>query len=570
MRIWVLGWIALAQMLLGSSVAVAADRPNIVFIVVEDLSPRIGSFGDPLARTPNIDRLASEGVRFTRTFTTAGVCAPSRAALITGMYQQSFGGQHMRASLFELVKDGGLAYEAVPPAHIKAFPEYLRANGYTTINNFKTDYQFGDPTSIWDFSSQTAGLADREDDRPFFLMLSDNTTHESGLFVKGKVPHPGTTGSKGVKDHIIERAEINFTRHAAMKVRTDHAAIKVPPFLPDTPLVRFELAQHYDNISLMDDNVGKVMADLEEAGLLENTIVIWTTDHGDGITRAKRMLYDSGLHVPMIIRFPDGRNAGEVRDDLVSFVDLAPTILSFAGVSTPEHMHGQIFLGENAAAPRQYIYGARDRFDEFPDRSRGVRDERYKLIRNYDLGRPLLQPMYYRENLLSMQELRRVMAAGELSPVVAAYFQTPRPTMELFDTVADPFEMNNLADDPAFAEVQARLTAELDSFLARYPDTSDIPERDMVRQIMWPGGIQPVTTVPTGALSQNTVGERVMTLASATPGASIEYRLVNRTAASNGPWRLYTGPVTVPAQMRLEGRAIRYGFKPSGDVVLTP
>lgn len=570
MRYWLLGWIALAQMLLGSSAALAADRativrPNIVLIVVEDLSPRIGAFGDPIARTPHIDKLASEGVRFPNVFTTAGVCSPSRAALITGMHQQTIGAQHMRTSFFQMIADGGMAYEAVPPAHVKAFPEYLRAAGYVTINNHKMDYQFGEPSSIWDFSSTEAGIANRDPARPFFLMLSDNTTHESGLFVAGQVPRAGSTSPQFLQDSIVRRAAQTAAELAQMTQRTDPASVSVPPYLPDTPLVRREIAQHYDNIARMDDHVGKVMAELEAAGVLDNTIVIWTTDHGDGITRGKRTLYDSGLRVPMVVRFPDLRQAGEVRDDLVSFVDIAPTLLSLAGAPAPDHLQGAVFLGPDAAAQRQYIFAARDRLDEFPDKSRAVRDARFKYIRNADIGRPLFQPLDYRENLLSMQELRRLLASGALPPQVAAYFQTPRPLVELYDTSADPHEMTNLAGDPAFADVRARLGAELDAFLALYPDMSDMPEREMVRTLMWPGGIQPETLAPSASATPSDDGQRRITLASATPGASIEYRLPGEEH-----WRLYTGPLRMNAAAQLEGRAIRYGYKPSAQVLLSP
>ncbi len=576
MRVILAAWAALIQLLVFSHASLAsdhsskstADHPNIVVLMVEDLSPRIGAFGDDLARTPNIDRLAREGIRFTNVFTTAGVCAPSRAAFITGMYQQTMGGQHMRTSSFDRITDGGISYETVPPPYVKAFPEYLRAAGYVTINNHKTDYQFGNPTSVWDANSTQAGLADRDPSRPFFMMVSDNTSHESGLFVDGQVPRPGSTSPQFLKDSMVNRAAQTAQYLAQMSERTDPASVTVPPYLPDTALIRQEIAQHYDNISRLDDNIGKILNALESEGLMDNTIIIWTTDHGDGIARGKRTLYDSGLHVPMIIRYPDQRDAGSVREELISFVDLAPTILSLAGLPSPEYVHGRNFLSGNSAL-RDYIYAARDRLDEFPDRSRAVRDTRFKYIRNYDVGRPLFQPLDYRENLLAMQEMRRLLASGALPPQIAAYFQTPRPLVELFDTHADPHEINNLAGNPQYAQVQERLAGELDAFLAQHRDYGDTRERVMVREFMWPGGIQPQTLAPEGTVTLNDAGEHILTISSETHGASIEYRLPKSEQGADR-WWLYSGPIAVSAKAQVEARAIRYGFKPSETVAINP
>ena len=557
----ILGFVLFLQLMAAGPAAAQPERPNIVLIMVEDLSPRIGAYGDEVARTPIIDQLAREGIRYTNVYTTAGVCSPSRAALITGMHQQTIGAQHMRTSFFSMIEDGGFAYQAVPPPHVKAFPEYLRASGYVTINNHKMDYQFGEPSSIWDASGTEAGLQDRDPTRPFFLMLSDNTSHESGLFVDGLVPRAQSTSPESLKASIVRRAAETAAQLAKMNRRTDPADVRVPPYLPDTPLVRREIAQHYDNIARMDDNVGRVMADLEREGLLDNTIVIWTTDHGDGIARGKRTLYDSGLKVPMIVRFPDLRHAGQVRDELVSFVDLAPTIMALAGAPRPDHLQGQPFLGEAGVAKRSYVFAARDRLDEFPDRSRAVRDSRYKYIRNAMIGRPLFQPLDYRENLLAMQEMRRLLSSGALPPHIAAYFQTPRPQVELFDTESDPHEIRNLAGDPAYGDVQARLGAALDAFLARYRDFSDIPEREMAGTMMWPGQVQPETQAPVAHFEGAGEGQRIV-LSSATEGASIEYRLAGTGREER--WNLYTGPMILVAGSSLEARAIRYGYKPSG------
>ena len=551
---WLIAAVALA--LSCKALAGGLAQPNIMLMVVEDLGPRIGAYGDPLARTPNIDRLAAEGVRYTNVFTTSGVCAPSRAALITGMHQQAIGAQHMRTASFGRLNEGALgtfstpgpAYEAVPPAFVKGFPERLRAAGYFTMNNVKTDYQFGEPFTIWDRSGDAVSLADRDPDKPFFFMLSHFGTHESGMFRRGFADQ--FEWSKRI-------FALNDAGLARLNERTDPARVAVPAYLPDTPEVRSDIARHYDNIAVMDLWVGERLEELRAAGLLESTVVIWTTDHGDGLPRAKRTIYDSGLHVPFIVRLPNRERAGTVDARLVSFVDLAPTLLSLAGVSVPSHLHGQDFLDE-AAPRRRYVHAARDRLDELPDRSRAVRDARFKYLRNYLPERPLLGVLYFRENLASMAELRRLHREQALAPTLREYLEPVRPPEELYDLADDPDEMRNRVDDPAFRDELHRLRTELDRWLNEVGDLSVQPEVDMVTQLMWPGGEQPVTQAPVFAMdcSGPTPG---VELRAATPGSSLGWR-----HAGAPFWSLYSGRLeTVPRGARLEAKAIRYGYRES-------
>ena len=250
------------------------------------MSPRLGAYGDAVARTPILDRFAKESVRYTNAFTTAPVCAPSRAAIITGMYQTAIGAQHMRTTEDRVPELPG-PYLAVPPFYVKAFPEYLRAAGYYTTNRAKTDYQFGVPFTIWDDLGRTAHWRNRPDkSQPFFSVFNIEVTHESQIFPSS----PARTGKPLV---------------------TDPATLQVPPYYPDTPLVRQELARMYDNIADMDARVGEILKELEEDGLADNTIVFYWSDHGDGVPRAKRSLYDSGLRVPLMIRWP--KSLGIVR-----------------------------------------------------------------------------------------------------------------------------------------------------------------------------------------------------------------------------------------------------------------
>ena len=534
-------------------------RPNIMLMVVEDLGPRIGTYGDPLARTPNIDRLAEDGVRFSRVFTTSGVCAPSRAALITGMHQQAIGAQHMRTSSFGRTREGALgtfstpgpAYEAVPPPFVKAFPERLRAAGYFTMNNAKTDYQFGEPFTVWDRNGDAVSLADRDPEKPFFFMLSHFGTHESGMF------------RRGFADRFEWSEQVfaqNDARLARLRERTDPAQVEVPAYLPDTAQVRRDIAQHYDNIALMDRWVGERLEELRAQDLLDNTVVIWTTDHGDGLPRAKRSIYDSGLRVPFIVRLPNRDRAGTVDTRLVSFVDIAPTLLALAGAPIPTHLHGQDFL-EKAAPRRRYVHAARDRLDELPDRSRAVRDSRFKYIRNYLPDRPLLGPLHFRENLAAMAELRRLHRERALAPALARYLEPSRPPEELYDLAEDPDEMRNRVDDPAYRDDLRRLRGELDRWLNEVGDLSVQPELDMVTRLMWPGGEQPVTQAPVFAVDCGGSTPNVE-LRAATPGSSLGWRYAGAPF-----WSLYEGPRQATPGARLEAKAVRYGYRESETAI---
>ena len=540
--------------------AAADTRPNIVFFVVEDLSPRLGAYGDPLAETPNIDRIAAEGITYTNVFTSAGVCAPSRAALITGVYQQALGAQHMRTSSFGRERTGplgtfrtdGFAYEAVPPPDVKAFPELLRANGYYTTNNSKTDYQFGQPFTIWDENGRGADWRNAPAGQPFFAMFSQDLTHESRLFI----PAYATATEQGA-----ERAREHAERLALLETRTDPAAVTVPAYLPDTPPVRQEIAQHYDNIRLMDLWVGEQIGLLEEEGVLDETVIVFTTDHGDGFPRAKRFVYDSGLHVPFIVRYPDGRRAGTRDDRLVSFVDIAPYFLQMTGTPSQPFIQGRNVFDDDTPQ-RRYVYAARDRLDEHPEFSRAVRDERYKYIRNRMPDRPLFATLYFRENLASMQELRRLAAAGSLPERLSHYFATPRVPEELYDTETDPHELTNLATDPTHRETLLRMRSALEDRLRRTGERGLDGERAMVLR-MWPDGEQPVTAAPL-VTSTDESGGRSVSLSSPSTGASIGYRFSGEEG-----WRLYTGAVSVPQGTTLEAKAIRYGYAES-DSILYP
>lgn len=526
------------------NVPAAAQRPNILWISNEDMSPRLGVYGDAAARTPNIDKLATQSVRFTHAFTSAPVCAPSRAAIITGMHQNAIGAQHMRTTEDRVPELPG-PYLAVPPFYVKAFPEYLRAAGYFTSNRSKTDYQFGEPFTIWDDLGQKAHWRNRRDkSQPFFSVINLNVTHESQIF-------PSSPARKG------------------KPLVTDPAKIQVPPYYPDTPLVREELARMYDNIADMDRQVGEILAQLDADGLAENTIVFYWSDHGDGVPRAKRSLYDSGLRVPMMIRWPK-RLAPQVNDQLVSFVDLAPTVLALAGVPVPAHLQGRVLVGPQAGAAPEMIFAARDRMDIEYDMMRSARDKRFLYIRNFEPELPYAGHIIYRNQSNIMQEWLRLQAEGKLTGPAALWMRTSRPAEELYDTVADPHQIRDLAGDPAHRATLERMRQAVAGWMARIGDQGLINEAEMIQR-MWPGGVQPDTAAPYIVPRRTTdAPARLEKMPFTTPievviyvptqGASIGY------TTDEGPspkWRLYTGPILVDRPMTLRAKAIRYGYKES-------
>ncbi len=531
----------------------AAGPPNLVLIVAEDLSARIGAFGDPVARTPNLDRLASQGVRFPNVFTTAGVCAPSRAALITGVHQIAIGGQHMRTS----TRPAG-AYRAVPPPDVKAFPELLRGGGYYTSVNEKLDYQFSGvftgsgPFTIWDAEGGEEGNEDawrgRPEGAPFFAMFNLMETHESGVFAPlGSWPHSAL--------HFLMQV-VRAWQFGVPDPRTTPDEVSVPSYWPDTETVRTDLARHYDNVEQMDAHVGRILDRLEADGLTDSTIVVWTTDHGDGLPRAKRELYDSGIRVPMIVRWPAalrpaGRRPGDVDPSLISFVDLAPTLLEWAGVVPPDVRDGRS-LAQLAQDPRRHVFASRDRVGEILDRQRAVRSARFKYIRSWVPEQPGGHRLAFRDNLDMMRELWALHEAGALDARQRIWFEPPGRE-RLFDVVADPEELNDLAQDPASAADLARMRAVLEAWLAQTDDWSETPEDDMVQRFQ-PDGVAPVTAAPRFEAEAGRLAIR-----SETEGASIGVRI------ADGPWRLYTAPFVVAPGTPVVAKAVRYGWDESGE-----
>jgi len=419
---------------------------------------------------------------------------------------------------------------------------------YYTTNSGKTDYQVGRPFTFWDVNSPNAHWKNAPDDKPFFSMMTIQVTHESSVW-------PAVRESDD--PNLIKQTAKNKDLWDSKTYFTEPEDVAVPPYYPDTKTVREALARHYDNIHVMDARVAEILQELDDAGRLDDTIVIWTTDHGDGMPRGKRSLYDTGTKVPMIVRFPDGFGAGTENDEFVSFVDMAPTLLSVAGANRPDWLHGRVIAGEDKQPEPEYLYTAADRFDAIYMSARAVRDKRFKYIRNADETQPYFVPLYYQDHSTIMQELWKGLEEGTLTSVQEANF-IAKGKEELYDVVNDPHEVNNLASDPAYSETLARLREASNDWTARIGDLGAMDEADFVSQML-PDGKQPKTTNVTFELD----GENLL-LSSTTEGASIGYQVIVE-GEKNWHWALYTGPLQASdlAGRELNAKAIRYGFKVS-------
>lgn len=536
-------------------------KPNILWITCEDISPFIGAYGDKVVKTPHIDQLAKEGIRYTNVFTTAGVCAPSRAAIVTGMYQTSIGAQHMRTLPGGpgSKKDSLITpYSAVIPDYVKCFPEYLRMAGYYCTNNEKQDYQFEAPATVWDENGPAASYRNRPEEKPFFSVFNFFITHESQIFLR--------------KDSLLVHPE----------------NVQVPLYYPDTKMVRHDIARLLTNIEIMDQQVGALINMLKKDGLYDNTIIFFYSDHGGALPWMKREILERGTHIPFIIRLPHAEKATTTNDDLVNAVDFAPTVLSLAGVRVPAYMQGQAFLGDQrSTTPRQYVYAARDRMDERYDRVRMVRDKKFRYLYNYMPEQLYYQDISFRIQMPLMKEILTLRDNGKLNPTQMGWFMA-KPVEELYDVEHDPDELQNLAADPAYRSKLVELRAALRNWIEKVGDMGAISEKEMVKQ-MWNGAdTPPLTAVP--EVIDTTQGVK---LVCKTKGASIGYRIVRSQSqqlqereiiswdgsmlankVKNGdkmkipaPWNVYNGEViTLQKGDILQVNAMRIGFKAAGIV----
>ncbi len=437
----------LALSLIASLSGCATDKteelPNILWIVSEDNSPFLGCYGDSLATTPNLDKLAENGYLYTHAYANAPVCAPARNTIITGVYANSNGNQHMRSRYSK-------------SETVKFYPTYLREKGYYCTNRAKEDYNTIGTEGIWDESSNKAHYSNRVEGQHFFHIVNIGTSHESSIHKS------------------IPTEELTH----------DPEKMVLPPYHPDTKDMRHDWAQYYDKITAMDKQVGEVLFQLEEDGLADNTIVFYYGDHGGVIARSKRYVYESGTHVPFIIRIPEkfkGLRPGKVGaaiDRLVSFVDLAPTMLSLTGISIPDYMQGNAFLGDQKSEDPQYAFMFRGRMDERYDMSRAVRDEKYRYIHNYMPYRVYGQKLEYLWRAPSIRSWEKAFEAGECNDIQSIFWNT-KPVEELYDTENDPWEVNNLADDPDYKDVLVRMRNANVDWVKSIDDCGFIPEAEL-------------------------------------------------------------------------------------------
>ena len=396
----------------GSVCIYGEERPNILWITCEDTGPHLGCYGDLAARTPRLDQLAKESVLYERAFAYTGVCAPSRSCLITGVYPARLGSGPMRS-------------RTRLPESVKTFSELLRQAGYWTTNKTKTDYNFPVPKEAWDQNNKQAHWKNRKEGQPFFSVVNFTVSHQSKIFCSEKQWKKNTSRLKPEEIHAP-------------------GSVPVPPYHPDNAVFRMEWARHYDNVTVMDYQVGDLLDELERDGLAEDTIVFFFSDHGTGMPGVKKMVWYDSLRVPLLIRFPEKwrhlapSSPGTKTDRMVSFVDFAPTVLSLCGLDVPQVMQGQVFLGEKAVTPRKVLFGGNERDGEVCDGRRYVFDGKWHYIRNF---RPWLangEINSFVERHAGMAQWRRDVHDGKIKGAAARFFQKPRPFEELYDIARDP------------------------------------------------------------------------------------------------------------------------------------
>lgn len=438
-------WGVVALLLILTSVASAADKPNILWLTCEDNNVNwVGCYGNPFADTPNIDKLAKEGFQYMHCYSNAPVCAPQRSTWITGIHAISMGTHPMRSRY------------PIPHDKIKYYPDLLKQAGYYVGNARKTDYNIGGRPDgeAWDTNKVNWNTLKAQ--QPFFMVINSTKSHESRAF-----------------------GDINNTTHSPDKVR-------LAKYHPDIPDMRKNYAHYHDAVKNMDADIGNALAELEKAGLAENTIVIHNSDHGGVITRSKRFLFNSGTHCPLIIRIPEkfkqlrpGRVGSKV-DDIVSFVDMPKTWLSICGIKPPAYMQGKVFLGPDSET-RDYHVSFRTRMDERCDNVRAIRDQKFLYIRNYMPYAPWGQHLNYLWNMKATLAWEAYHKAGKTNAITGRFFGT-KPMEELYDTTVDPDNVHNLIDDPQYSNEVKRLSEKLDEWQLKHYDSGLLPESEIVKR----------------------------------------------------------------------------------------
>ena len=522
------------------------EKPlNIIWISCEDIGPILSTYGNKAIKTPNIDRIAAEGVKYTNAYSTVGVCAPSRFSIITGMYPARLGAHNMRTGnhnnfkfpedVFHKTNKGILdtsgknvpEYEVVTPSYVKAFTEYLRAENYYCVNDDKCDYQFNAPFTAWNDVFGGGTYKNAPKDAPFFYVKNHYISHESRIWLRKDKP-----------------------------LTVNPEEVTIPAYYPDIPIVRNDITRKYSNIEALDKEVGQLLDQLEADGVLDNSIIFFWSDHGGNLLRQKRAVGNSGLHVPLLIRYPDGYSAGEIDDRLVSLMDLGPTVMSLLGIKPPQHLDGRAFAGKYEQAPRKLIFGSADRFDESTDMQRSVLDGRYVYVKNFMPELPLIYRNKYREQIPMNAKLIALNQEKKLKGNASYIFMDTKPLEEFYDLQNDPYEVNNLANDPNYATKIKGYRKALKDWQIEIEDKGFVPEHDLI-EMFWPEMKQPITQNVT--FKKNNKG--TLKLNSLTEGASIGYQIGDDIGTNH--WNLYHKPLRIDTSQKILARAIRIGYKTS-------
>ncbi len=509
---------------------VKKESPNIIWLVAEDQSPDFfPMYGDSTISLPSLATLATDGVVFDNAFSPVPVCAPARSALITGMYPTTLGTHNMRTHAPWRGENNKPypnldipSYSPIVPEGAKMFTEYLRKEGYYCVNGPKEDYNFEKTEAAWDESSKGRHWRKRKEDQPFFAVFNFSVCHESQIWKRGE-------------DSLF----------------VDPESVPVPPYFPDNGIIRHDLAVNYSNLKRLDDQIAEVIAQLKEDGLYENSIIFFYGDHGGPFPRHKRALYDTGIKVPLIVKFPKNEKAGSTDGRLISFIDFAPTVLSLVGIEPPKVMQGKAQFGEFEDPKKsEYTFHSSDRFDELYDRLRAVRSTRYKYIKSFNTEISHAMPVLYREQMPMMQNLRNLYSKGVLNEEQSLWLQPTKPAEELYDLQNDPYELKNLADRPELRDTLLIMREVLKDWMKETNDLGQYAERDLIEKWL-PNGTQP--KLPPLEMEENKSGIRLI---SKKADATIIWK-----QPKDSLWSIYNLPL--PLGTQFEAKAERIGYSDS-------
>jgi len=504
------------------------NLPNIIWLVAEDQSPEwFPMYGDSTISLPNLESLAQDGVVFDNAVSPVPVCAPARSALITGMYPTTLGTHNMRTHApWREINEPSLenlpSYSPIVPNGVKMFTEYLRKKGYFTANGPKEDYNFEKTDAAWNESSKDRHFRKRKNGQPFFTVFNFAVCHESQIWKRGK-------------DSIF----------------VDPAVISVPPYFPDSPVVRHDMAVNYSNLKRLDDQIGEILTDLKEDGLYENSIIFFYGDHGGPFPRHKRALYDTGVKVPLVVKFPRNVNARQRDDRMISFIDYAPTVLSLAGIEPPKVMQGKAQFGpfEVKRKPK-YTFHSSDRFDELYDRLRAVRSPRYKYIKSFDTNISHAMPVSYREQMPMMRELRNLYKTGQLNEKQKLWLRPTKPKEELYDLENDPYELENLVGKPELQDTLLYYRAVLSDWIKTTNDLGKSQEKDLIERWLVDGKQPQLEPLQ---LEETNEG---VELISKRPDATLVWK-----KPQDSIWNVYAAPL--PKDLSFVAKAERIGYRDS-------